>query len=68
MVRCKRTLPPLLARPAPLGENHAVLVRGTAKRAGSLEGFIAFGPGGHLTRKFQRIGGCIIAVQPVTFG
>ena len=60
--------PPLLARPAPLGKNHAAFVGGATKRAGEFEGFIAFGSGSHLTRKFKRIGGCDVMVQPVTLG
>jgi hypothetical protein len=60
--------PPLLARPAPLGENHTAFVGRAAKRAGKFEGFIAFGSGSHLTRKFKRIGGCDVMVQPVTLG
>ena len=58
----------LLARPAPFGKNHAPLIGGAAKRARKLEGFIAFGSSGHLTRKLQRIGGCDVVVQPVAFG
>jgi hypothetical protein len=59
---------PLLARPASLGKDHAAFVGRAAKRTGDFEGFIAFGSGGHLTRKLKRIGGCDIMVQPVTFG
>jgi len=61
-------LPPLLARPAPLGKDHATFVGGAAKRTGDFEGFVAFRSGSHLARKLQRIGCCDIIVQPVTFG
>jgi hypothetical protein len=60
--------PPLLARPAALGKDDAAFVGRAAKRAGKFEGFIAFGSGSHLTRKFKRIGGCDVMVQPVTLG
>jgi hypothetical protein len=60
--------PLLLARPAPLGKDHAAFIGGAAKRTGEFEGFIAFGSGSHLTRKLQRIGCCDFVVQPVTFG
>jgi hypothetical protein len=59
--------PSLFARPAPFGKNHTSLVGGTAKLARSLEGFIAFRSGRHLTRKLQRVSGCHVVVQPVSF-
>ena len=59
-------MPPLFTRPAPLGKNHAAIVSGAAKRAGLLEGFITFGPGGQLARKFQRVSGGAVPIQPIT--
>jgi hypothetical protein len=66
-VDCSKA-PSLFAWPAPFGKNHAPFVGGTAKFARSFEGLIAFGSGGHLTRKLQRIGGRHVVVQPVSFG
>jgi hypothetical protein len=66
-LRTKARYSSRLAWPASLGKNHAPLIRGTAKRASEFKGLIALRPGRHLTRKFQRIGGCDVVVQPVSF-
>jgi hypothetical protein len=55
------------ARPAPFGKNHAPFVGGAAKRARSFKGFIAIGPGGHLTRNLERVLSGLVPIQPITF-
>jgi hypothetical protein len=65
--RSKGRSPLWLPRPAPFGKNHAPFVGGTAKRARSFKGFIAIGPGGHLTRNLQRVRSGLVPIQPITF-
>jgi hypothetical protein len=56
-----------LARPASFGKDHAPFVGGAAKRARSFKGFIAIGPGGHLTRNLQRVLSSLVPIQPISF-
>jgi hypothetical protein len=57
-----------LARAATLGKYDAAFVGGAAKSAGGLKGFVALGPGRHLTRLFERIFRLLVPIQPIAIG
>jgi hypothetical protein len=53
---------------ASLGKNDTTLVGGTAKRAGNLEGFVAFRTRRHLARELQRVLSRPVPVQSFPIG